>query len=247
MKKLFLITSLHLLGHFLFAQQWVTSGANIYNSNTGNVGIGTTTPQYNLHISSAAAATTLEIANITANTGYSNLIFKGSLNQWTISKSPSGSGPTATGTLAFSYYNGVYTPQNQNTIPYMTFYASGTNTPIVLIGNATTSLAGSCTLAVEGKIGARELVISNLTPFPDYVFAKGYRLRPLSETEKFIKEYSHLPEMPSAEDVKKDGLEVGKLTTILVQKVEELTLQMIEINKQIEKLQKENEELRAKK
>lgn len=247
MKKLFLIVSVLFASNAIFAQQWITSGTNIYNANTGNVGIGTSSPLFNLHISSAAAATTLEIGNTTVSTGYSNLIFKGSANQWTISKSPSGSGPTATGTLIFSYYNGIYTPQSSYTIPYITFYADGTNSGAsVIINSNNTSLRGTCALAVEGKIGARELVISSLTPFPDYVFEPNYKLRSLPEVEKFIKQYSHLPEMPSAEDVKKDGLEVGKMTTILVQKVEELTLQMIEMNKQIEKLEKENEELKAK-
>jgi hypothetical protein len=240
MKKLFLIVSVLFASNILLAQ-WTTSGTNIYNTNTGNVGIGTTAPAFNLDVSSAAA-TTLQIGSTSATTGYSNLIFKGSLGNWKISRSPGGTSPTSASTLAFTYYNGVYNPD----LPIMTFYNSTSNALSVLIGSNNTGLVGGCVLAVEGKIGARELVISSATPFPDYVFAADYKLRPLSDLEKFIKQYSHLPEMPSAEDIKKDGLEVGKVTTILVQKVEELTLHMIEMNKEIEKLQKENDELKAK-
>jgi len=235
MKKLFSVFSLLFASNILLAQQWVTNGTNINNTNTGNVGIGTTTPAYNLDISSAAN-TTVQIRSTTVSTGYSNLIFKGSLNQWKISKSPSGTGPNAPATLAFNYDNGVYGGDQS----VMSIYWGGSGSGGVVIGtNASTTILGNCALGVNGKIGARELVISNLTPFPDYVFAPGYKLRPLSEIEKFIKQYSRLPEMPSAEDVKRDGLEVGKLTTILVQKVEELTLYIIE-------LKKENEEINRK-
>ncbi len=234
MKKLSFIVSLLLAANILSAQNTFPA--------TGNVGIGTAAPAYNLDISSATN-TTLRIGSTTVNTGYSNLIFKGSLNSWTVSKSPSGSGPTSSGTLNFTYNNGVYNGE----LPVMTFFNSSSNALSVIIGSNNTSLVGSCALCVAGEIGARELVISSATPFPDYVFAPGYKLHSLTEIEKYIKQYSHLPEMPSAQDVKKDGLVIGKMTTALVQKVEELTLYVIEMNKKIEKLEKENNELKAKK
>ena len=235
MKKLFTIASLFLASNSLFAQ-------NTYPwPSTGNIGIGTTSPAYNLDISSAGN-TTLEIKSTTVTTGYSNLIFQGSLNKWTISKSPSGTGPSAFSTLSFNYNNGVYGGDQS----IMSISYNGSGAGAVVIGtNASTSILGNCILGVAGKIGAYEMVVSTANPFPDYVFAPNYKLAPLSDVEKFIKQNSHLPEMPSAQDIKKDGLEVGKMTTILVQKVEELTLHMIEMNKKIDKLEKENKKLRS--
>lgn len=209
--------------------------------NTGNTGIGTSTPAYNLDITSAAV-TTLQVGT-SSGTGNPNLIFKGSLGQWKISKSISAGGPYAPSSLDFTYNSGVYGGDR----PIMSVYYNGTGTGAVVIGTNTTSILGGCILGVDGKIGARELVISGTTPFPDYVFGPKYKLRPLSETEKYIKLYSRLPEMPSAEDVKKDGLEVGRLTTMLVQKIEEMTLQMIEMDKQIKRLQKKDVDLCPKK
>jgi hypothetical protein len=88
------------------------------------------------------------------------------------------------------------------------------------------------------------VLVSLTSPFPDYVFSPAYSLRPLPEIEKYIKQYSRLPEMPSSEEVRKDGLALGDVTSILVKKMEELTLHVIELNKKVEKLEKENQELR---
>lgn len=98
---------------------------------------------------------------------------------------------------------------------------------------------GSFRLAVEGKIGAREVQVTNTSPWPDYVFNKTYKLMNIDSLDNYIKTNNHLPGMPSAEDVtKKDGVELGDMTTRLLKKVEELTLYVIE-------LKKENEEIKA--
>jgi len=68
---------------------------------------------------------------------------------------------------------------------------------------------------------------------PDYVFAPNYALRPLAEVERFVRQNSHLPEVPSAAEVAKDGLALGEMNATLLKKVEELTLYLIEQNKQI--------------
>jgi hypothetical protein len=84
-------------------------------------------------------------------------------------------------------------------------------------------------LTVNGTIKAEELV---LTPVgADYVFEDDYRLRSLNEIEAYIQENQHLPEIPSAEEMEKEGMGTGKLQSKLLQKVEELTLYMIEMNK----------------
>jgi len=80
-----------------------------------------------------------------------------------------------------------------------------------------------------------------LTGWPDYVFDKSYNLMPLSETEQYIQANGHLPNVPSAAEVEADGMSVGEMNKVLLQKVEELTLYVIELQKQIDELKKERE------
>ena len=88
-------------------------------------------------------------------------------------------------------------------------------------------------LAVNGKIRAQEIKVEN-TDWPDYVFSKSYQLPTLQETEKHIKEKGHLPGIPSAAEVKANGIELGEMNAKLLHKIEELTLHLIkqdEMNK----------------
>jgi len=90
-------------------------------------------------------------------------------------------------------------------------------------------------LAVNGNIFARKLKVTQ-GGWADYVFDSSYRLRPLKEVEAFIAENKHLPDVPSAKEVEKNGLNVGDQHAVLLRKVEELTLYIIEQQKEIEKL-----------
>jgi hypothetical protein len=114
------------------------------------------------------------------------------------------------------------------------------------IGTTPNSNAGSYKLAVAGTIGAwgEVRVFTTGTSFPDYVFDPAYQLPSLEETEKYVKENRHLPEVPSAADIEKDGMSLNGMNTILLKKVEELTLYMIEMKKKTEELEKEIKELK---
>ncbi|MFD2581586.1 hypothetical protein ACFSR6_03730 [Pedobacter vanadiisoli] len=94
-------------------------------------------------------------------------------------------------------------------------------------------------LSVNGKIRAHEIKVE-ATNWPDYVFQKEYSLSPLSEVEKYINTNGHLPEIPSALEVQKEGIALGELNNTLLKKIEELTLHLIEQNKSI---LKQNEKL----
>lgn len=96
----------------------------------------------------------------------------------------------------------------------------------------TSSLDPNYKLSVNGKIRATEIKVE--TGWADFVFEPKYKLRPLSEVERFIKENKHLPDIPSAKEVEKDGVSVGEMEAKLLQKIEELTLYLIEQNKVIE-------------
>lgn len=88
-------------------------------------------------------------------------------------------------------------------------------------------------LSVNGKIRAKEIKVE-ATGWPDYVFEDGYQSKSLTELEAFIKQYKHLPEVPSAKEVEQNGVALGEMNKILLKKIEELTLLLIEQNKKNE-------------
>lgn len=88
-------------------------------------------------------------------------------------------------------------------------------------------------LVVNGTIKASEVIIT-AQPTADFVFADDYTLRPLDEVQAFIEANKHLPEVPSAKDMEENGMGMAKMNQLLLQKVEELTLYMIEQQKQID-------------
>ncbi|MCC3157551.1 hypothetical protein LJ737_09890 [Hymenobacter sp. 15J16-1T3B] len=97
---------------------------------------------------------------------------------------------------------------------------------------------GTLSLAVEGTIGARGVHVRAFgAAWPDYVFLPTYRLRPLGEVAQFIALNHHLPDVPSAAEVEKNGIDVAAMDAVLLRKIEELTLHMIELQKQNEALQ----------
>jgi hypothetical protein len=139
------------------------------------------------------------------------------------------------------------------------YYADGTNVNAAvvrssngtdmllqpLLGNVGigTTTTGSYKLAVEGTIGARRLKITQQATWADFVFQSDYQLPPLQEVENYIKTNKHLAGIPSESEVKKEGIDVGEMNKLLLQKVEELTLYMIEEHKQKQKMQEVIEEL----
>ena len=90
-------------------------------------------------------------------------------------------------------------------------------------------------LCADGLLMAKEVKVT-LTGWPDYVFGADYRLRSLAETEAYINANGHLPDVPSATEVEEGGLSLGEMNKVLLQKVEELTLHVIELQKQIDEL-----------
>jgi hypothetical protein len=92
-------------------------------------------------------------------------------------------------------------------------------------------------LSVNGFVGAREVILET-EDWCDYVFANDYALMPLSEVERFIKTNQHLPEIPSATEVVKNGHKLAETNKLLLKKVEELTLYIIDIEKRLQQVEK---------
>jgi len=113
------------------------------------------------------------------------------------------------------------------------------------VGIGTADFSGDHKLRVEGSIGAREIKVE-ASGWSDFVFEKDYKLRTLEEVEKHIVEKGHLPEIPNETEVTKNGINLGEMNAKLLQKIEELTLYMIDINNQVKELKSENKELKEK-
>ncbi len=98
-------------------------------------------------------------------------------------------------------------------------------------------------LEVNGVIRSKEVRVEASTWDPaDYVFKKDYNLLPLSDLEKYIAAHSHLPEIPSAAEIKENGLALGEMENLLLKKIEELTLYIIEQQKKIDALERRVDE-----
>lgn len=116
------------------------------------------------------------------------------------------------------------------------------------IGIGTSNFADGATtygLSVKGKIRAEEVKVYNT--WADYVFSSSYKLASLKEVENYIIKNGHLKNVPSAKEITEKGLELGEMAKIQQEKIEELTLYLIEQNKEIEELKSQVRLLLAKK
>ncbi|HEX5003160.1 MAG TPA: hypothetical protein VFW78_11750 [Bacteroidia bacterium] len=99
------------------------------------------------------------------------------------------------------------------------------------------------TLGVHGNIIAEEIVLRLVGSWPDYVFEEDYQLRSLSDIKLFIENNHHLPGLPPANEIEESGLNIGQLISIQTQKIEELTLYLIQLKEEMDFLKLENEKL----
>lgn len=140
---------------------------------------------------------------------------------WNIAKLYTGVLPDGGGTVRAESKAGKLNIGDQFYLGYNGRVGIGTNVP-------------KETLSVNGKIRAQEVKVETAN-WPDYVFADGYELPTLKETAAYINKNKHLPGVPKAAEVEENGLSLGEMNKILIQKVEELTLHLIEKDKKIEK------------
>lgn len=143
---------------------------------------------------------------------------------------------------AFFWWNGasnklfIGTKENGNNQNVIVVDREGGN-----VGIGTQTIPADFRLAVNGAIRAKEIVVE--TGWADFVFEKGYNLRPLNDVERYIETHGHLPDLPSASKVAREGVRVGEMEAKLLQKIEELTLYMIDLKKNVEVLRQENAKL----
>lgn len=195
---------------------------------TGNILIGANagyseTGSNKLYIQNSSSSTPLIYGNFSTNqvginttaAGYT-LNVGGSVNATSLS------------TTSLTVGGVAYTPSLWNTSgSNINYTASG----IVSIGT-TTSPTGF-KLAVGGKIIAEEIVVKLQSNWPDYVFKSSYDLMTFDDLRRYIQKYSHLPNVPAAEEVAEKGISLGEMNSILLKKIEEQTLYILQLEKRV--------------
>jgi hypothetical protein len=105
------------------------------------------------------------------------------------------------------------------------------------VGIGTDSIAAGYQLGVGGDIAVEEVRSQLKNKWPDYVFQEEYNIPTSTHLTEYISEHGHLPGIPSAEEIKQDGLDLGEMQRLMLEKIEELTLGIIEMEKKIKALE----------
>ncbi|MDP2889502.1 MAG: hypothetical protein Q8P34_11165 [Bacteroidota bacterium] len=222
--KFFLLSSILFLSQQAFSQ-WTDTGAIIYTND--KVGIGTSSLDNAVLLKvQGSTSPAIEIAN-SSNTRL-QIGIPTSPNDFSVGSilgdaviRPSG-GINGHNGLIFSIPN-----NNNDGNSYFAFGDSYNALWMKIFNNKI--------VKIDGKLFAKEIEVKT-DVWSDFVFKSDYKLMPLNELESFIKENNHLPNIPTEAEVKTNGINVAEMNAKLLQKVEELTLYVIEQQKQIEEL-----------
>ena len=202
----------------------------------GNIGIGTTNPGTKLDVMGISASGKIDY---TIGDSSWQLVRKDRVDGVS-AVSPTGSfdwytRPNGGFRSSFKYMLGVTDNGYGQTQGLLTVQGNGN------IGIGTTSPQSK--LAVNGTITTKEVKVTE-TGWSDFVFEDNYALPSLDKVESFIKENKHLPDIPSAKQVEEEGLSMAEMMAKQMQKIEELTLYVIELKKENETIKKELAELK---
>ena len=242
MKRTLLLCSFLVLSHLIFAQYWTAAGNNIYNTMPGYVGIGTG-PSYPLDVAGIihTSACLLTTANTTSSTG---VWIQGSSsgNAQMLLQANAGGGNAFQLSAAPNYLMiGGSSTKGAINIDYNSNVAIGT-----------TNTSSGFLFAVAGSAVFDQVTVETFssnnpkaTPWADYVFGKDYQLPSIYSLADYIKANNHLPGIPTTEEVKKNGLDVGATEAKLLEKIEQLTLYTIQLQQQMDSMKVNNTGLQA--
>ena len=198
---------------------------------SGNVGIGTTSPRSKFEA--------VGVGKFSASESGSSIFIDGSAlpesNNWSnVRLTAGGDGGGAYLKTSLDNWGGYFSWVHGSATGDVEIMRIGDNG--VAIGTIDTK---GYKLAVNGDAIFTKVKVKQFGSWPDYVFETSYKLPSLNEVEAFIQQHKHLPGVPSAKEVEKEGLDVGENQAVLLKKIEELTLYVIE-------LKKENDEIRKR-
>lgn len=205
-----------------------------------NVGIGTNNPQYILDVKGLTYLNRLKV-------GSTDAIDNAMINGYDVTNSRDLIQLGVHNTTTSNTSDTRFLVRHNGSVSCKTVGANtafevrnGSGHAVIIFSNS-----GNKILQLEdgGLMRAREIKVDSQI-WPDYVFEKNYKLPSLNEVAKFIDKNHHLPGVPSAKEIESDGLNLGDMQKIQMQKIEELTLYMIQMEQRIQVLEKENEELR---
>lgn len=224
-----LLISVGLIGPSLSAlAQWSTGSSGAIYYNGGNVGVGTSSPGSVLTVAGGEYNSGLQVtSSSTAGTGIQLYNTATSGHAWDIFSS----GP---GLFLGSGGLGIY---DETSGSYRFVITASGNVGI-------DTYDPQNTLSVNTTVQAKEVVVN--TGWSDFVFAPDYHLVPLSEIKDYVSANHHLPDIPSAAEVDKNGVNLGEMESKLLAKVEELTLHMIAAEERSKLLEEQNRDLRRR-
>ncbi len=216
----------------VLAQQVINSDLHV----TGKLGVGTTSPATQLHVNGALKLTS-SYGNLTLGSMDANYVHFN------------------TDRPAFYFNKPIFLQSIVRTTGAIITFYTHTTTPCMTLLHDRVGIGTSSPmhkLEVNGNVRVKNITVDSLiraeeiiveTTGADFVFADDYQLRPLSEVKSFITENKHLPEIQSAQEMQENGVSVSELQTKLLQKIEELTLYLIEQEQTIQELRQEVEQL----
>ena len=207
----------------------------MFISTTGNVGIGTTLPQQMLHIVSGNVLISKTSTNRAPGSTNGSLFFGSVINS-----------TNQFGEWGIEYLSEGNLEHGLNFWKPATAMGGGGNYFLFLKDNGNIGIGTNnpqAKLAVNGEILAKSVrVNTSSTYWPDYVFGNDYNLMSLKELEQYVNTHRHLPNVPSAKEIEEKGdVNLGTMNAILLEKVEELTRYVIDLQHQIEELKKGKE------
>jgi len=209
-------------------------GATI--THTGDVGIGTASPSALLHLVKAnATGIGPQIILDNSNGGYgdeSAVRFASSGGNKAGIRNTLNTDSWGSGNIIFETLNPSNSFGERMRVSSNGNVGIGTTTP-------------SEKLSVNGNIRSQKMIVTQ-SGWPDYVFTSAFKLKPLSEVAKFIEQHKHLPGVPSAKEVEEKGVDVGATEALLLKKMEEMTLYIINQQKDIRKLEGQVKDLQKK-
>jgi hypothetical protein len=188
---------------------------------SGNMGIGITSPAQKLHVngnSMLSGTNPKQFYDWSGIAAFSTGIFGNTTNDTRFSIYTNSAGEA----FSVNYLNGS-------------------------VGIGTSTIPANYKLAIGGDMIAERVVVKLQSNWPDYVFSPNYKRSTLSEVEEYINKNHHLPNIPSAQEVSDNGIDVGKMNAKLLEKMEEMTLYMIEQQKEIKALREEVKKIKNKK